>query len=102
MHTIHKRELTQDDFEYEIHQGALSHLNHIIQMRKSDKLCANEFIHTIKNHLPDGFLQKRTVNTNYSELLNIYKQRENHRLEQWHEITRWIESLPYFTELTGA
>jgi len=101
MHTIHKRKLTQDDFEYEIHEGTLSHINHLIEMKMDDKLCSDEFIHTIKNELPEGFLQKRTIDTNYAELLNIYRQRKNHRLTQWHTICDWIEQLPYFKELTG-
>jgi hypothetical protein len=101
MHTIHKRKLTQDDFEYEIHQGTLSRLNHLIELRMNDQLCSDEFIHTIKNELPEGFLQKRTINTNYAELLNIYWQRRNHRLSQWHTICDWIEQLPYLKELTG-
>ena len=53
-----------------------------------------------KRLLPASFKQKRTVNTNYAELMNIYIQRKNHRLkEEWQEVfCKWCESLPYFIE----
>lgn len=99
MHTLHRRELTQDDFEQPIPEATLNDLNMIIRMRKNKLMDSNDFIHTIKNRLPEGFLQMRTVNTNYAELANIYNQRKNHRLSQWHTICEWIEDLPYFREL---
>ena len=57
-----------------------------------------------KRLLPSSFKQKRTVNTNYAELINIYNQRKNHRLkEEWQEVfCKWCESLPYFTEFLEA
>ena len=57
-----------------------------------------------KRLLPASFKQKRTVNTNYAELMNIYLQRKNHRLkEEWQEVfCKWCESLPYFMEFVGA
>ena len=45
--------------------------------------------------LPEGFLQKRTVSTNYEQLRNIYHQRKNHRLPCWHKICGEIENLLY-------
>ena len=57
-----------------------------------------------KRLLPSSFKQKRTVNTNYAELMNIYNQRKHHRLkEEWQEIfCKWCESLPYFMEFIEA
>ena len=54
-----------------------------------------------KRILPTSFKQKRTVNTNYAELRNIYSQRKNHRLkEEWQDVfCKWVESLPYAHEL---
>lgn len=54
-----------------------------------------------KRLLSEGFLQMRTVDTNYEELRNIYFQRKNHRLkEEWQDVfCRWVESLPYAKEL---
>ena len=60
-----------------------------------------DYIIKLKNLLPESFLQKRTISTNYECLLSIYQQRNNHRLPQWQEICDWILDLPYFKELTG-
>ncbi len=102
MHTIHRRYLTQDDFEYPIGVQQLGLMNDLIAQKKAGDITGHCFIHMMKNLLPEGFLQKRTVNTNYAELLNIYFQRRHHKLDQWHTICRWIEGLPYFKELTGV
>ena len=52
-----------------------------------------------KQILPEGFIQKRTVDTNYEELYTIYRQRLNHRLSEWQVICEEIKKLPYFEEL---
>lgn len=39
---------------------------------------------------------------NYETLVNIYYARRNHKLDEWHEFCRWIESLPYAKELIIA
>ena len=54
-----------------------------------------------KRLLPEGFLQMRTLDTNYEELRNEYFQRRNHRLsEEWVDtFCRWVETLPYAAEL---
>lgn len=49
-----------------------------------------------KKLLPEGYLQLRTITTNYEEVRNIYHQRKTHRLEEWNkEFCEWVESLPY-------
>ncbi len=48
---------------------------------------------------PCGFRLTARITTNYRCLANIYKQRRNHRLPEWREFCRWIETLPYFNEL---
>ena len=102
MHTAHKRCLKQDDFEHGVEDEQLMLLNDLIARRLEGDLTSDEFIIKFKNMLPEGFLQLRTVNTNYAELLNIYKQRKNHRLKEWHVICDWILGLPYFKDLTGV
>lgn len=32
---------------------------------------------------------------------NIYRQRKNHKLDEWREVCKWIESLPYSELITG-
>lgn len=51
--------------------------------------------------LPSSYNQKRTVMLNYEVLANIYKQRKNHKLDEWTEFCKWIEQLPYSELITG-
>lgn len=45
--------------------------------------------------LPSSYNQTRNVMMNYEVLANIYKSRKNHKLDEWLEFCKWIESLPY-------
>lgn len=49
--------------------------------------------------LPESWLQTRTWTCNYQNLRNIYSQRKNHRLTEWHQFCDWIKNLPYAHEL---
>lgn len=51
--------------------------------------------------LPSSYNQKRTVMLNYEVLANIYKSRKNHKLDEWKDFCKWIESLPYSEIITG-
>lgn len=51
--------------------------------------------------LPSSYNQRRTVMLNYEVLANIYKSRNNHKLDEWREFCKWIESLPYSEIITG-
>ena len=52
--------------------------------------------------LPSSYNQKRTVMLNYEVLANIYKSRKNHKLDEWRDFCKWIESLPYSELITGV
>ena len=52
--------------------------------------------------LPSSYNQKRTVMLNYEVLANIYKSRKNHKLDEWVDFCKWIESLPYSELITGV
>ena len=49
--------------------------------------------------LPNAFLQKRTITMSYANLRNMYFQRRNHKLTEWHQFCNWIATLPYSKEL---
>lgn len=49
--------------------------------------------------LPNGWLQTRTVTMSYANFRNIYFQRKNHKLTEWHEFCELINELPYGKEL---
>lgn len=74
MHTLLRDNLTQEDFEDGIHEGFLDSLNYWRLMK--------DWV-TLKRHLPESFLQRRIVCTNYKVLQNMETQRRSHRLEEW-------------------
>lgn len=48
---------------------------------------------------PAGFQLTARLTTNYRALKTVYSQRKNHRLPEWREFCKWIETLPYAWEL---
>lgn len=108
MHTLHKRPFKLSDFylgddpmvltvkHFENH--VIPTLNWLRDLYLRDK--DYRWIIEMKRVLPESFIQRRTLNTNYEELLNIYMQRRNHRLkEEWGILLDAIEKLPYFKEM---
>ena len=51
--------------------------------------------------LPSSYNQKRTVMLNYEVLANMYKSRKNHKLDEWHILCDWMETLPMSELITG-
>ena len=46
--------------------------------------------------LPESWLQKRTITMNYENILNMYRQRKNHKLTEWSKsFCDWVKTLPY-------
>ena len=102
-----KKEIELDDFVYS--KEDINTLNFIIMELNSLRkryLETKDFNYVIrgKRLLPTSFKQKRTVNTSYAELINIYNQRKNHRLkEEWQDVfCKWCEELPYFKDFLEA
>lgn len=52
--------------------------------------------------LPSSYNQTRNVMLNYEVLANIYRQRKHHKLDEWREFCKWIESLPYSELIVGG
>jgi len=52
--------------------------------------------------LPSSYNQTRNVMMNYEVLANIYKSRKYHKLDEWREFCKWIETLPYSELIMGA
>ena len=50
--------------------------------------------------LPSSYNQTRNVMMNYEVLANIYKSRKDHKLYEWREFCKWIESLPFHELIT--
>lgn len=107
MHTIHKRDLTLDDFSYEhLIPVALDCLNETIKTINT----ARQFVVDMKlkedwwqmiQLLPSSFNQMRTIDLDYETLFSIYHQRKGHKLDEWRDFCKRIETLPYMKEFLG-
>lgn len=49
---------------------------------------------------PTGFRLTAGMTTNYRQHKTIYRQRKNHRLPEWREFCKWIETLPHSELMT--
>lgn len=100
MHTIHKRDLVQEDFEYPLPQWFLDELDCHVRAYRQDKSVVN--LLQLKNMLPEGFLQTRVWAINYKTLRNIILQRRAHRLPQWQIFCREVQAQAQHPELLPA
>lgn len=106
MHTLHKRDLTLEDFSLDgASEDAQTVLKHTLTMLNCYR---REYVETksvdawraLIQLLPSGFMQLRTVNLNYAVLRNIYHARKGHKLSEWETFRKWCESLPYSEFIT--
>jgi hypothetical protein len=107
MHKIHAKEFTLDDFSHEhlipiVEEDLKDDIDRLNFFREKyidtkDKLWWWQLIQL----LPTSYNQKRTVMLNYEVLANMYHSRENHKLDEWHDLCHWIETLPYSQLITG-
>ena len=106
MHTIHKRDLTVEDFSTDhLDEWSKTVLSRVIGLinaaRKNyvetgDK---NEWWQIIQL-LPSSFNQRRTVTMNYENVVTIIKQRSGHKLDEWREMVEVLKELPYIRAIT--
>lgn len=108
MHKITEKEFTLDDFSHEhlLESGFNNCLLYVIQclnawreryLETKDK----RFWWQIIQLLPSSYNQKATLMLNYEVLANMYHSRKNHKLDEWREFCKWIETLPYSELITG-
>lgn len=55
----------------------------------------------IMSNCPMGYQLWQPVTTNYMQLKTMYKQRKSHKLSEWREFCKWIETLPMSELITG-
>jgi hypothetical protein len=112
MHKLGHRELKKADFQDEdVDQDVLDKLNCLAKQYRDGDKKDYDLVRKMKRRLPEGFLQRADMNFNYENLLNMFKQRYNHRLAEWafdiskgptDSICNWIYSLPYMDVLIKA
>jgi hypothetical protein len=119
MHKIHAKEFELDDFSRDHLDGG-----YVCAVQGNERFASwdilnltiralnhyrKEFLETKDKYywwqmiqlLPSAYNQKRTVQLNYEVLANIYEYRKNHKLDEWVEFCKWIETLPYSEIITG-
>lgn len=105
MHKIHAKEFTLEDFSHDhMNEEALVSLQKTVDtlesLRKQYLETKDKTIwYSLIQLLPSSYNQMRTCTMNYENLVNMYHARRSHKLEEWHEVCRWIETLPYAAEL---
>lgn len=109
MHKIAAKEFTIDDFSVEhLYEDVIDRpfrdiidcLNFFrgLYIQNNDKSDWWQMIQL----LPSSYNQTRNVMLNYEVLANIYKSRKDHKLDEWREFCKWIETLPYSELITGG
>ena len=108
MHKIHSKSFELDDFSHDhLGENGLNILKNIIDelekirlsyVETKDKALWYELIQL----LPSSYNQMRTCTLNYETLVNIYRSRKNHKLDEWRSFCDWIKTLPYANEIIIA
>lgn len=119
MHKIHAKEFTIDDFS---HEHLLDREDEKLEWGERIPLYWLEYLIVILNEnrrkfletndktfwwqmiqlLPSSYNQRRTVTLNYAVLKNIFQARREHKLDEWRDFCKWIETLPYSELITGG
>ena len=104
MHKIQAKAFSRDDFSHDhMSDVALSCLDMTIscleeRRQKFVETKDKSYWYDMIQLLPSSYNQLRTVTMNYENLMNIYYARRFHKLDEWHVVCDWIESLPYAKE----
>ena len=108
MHKIHSKPFEIDDFSHDhLTENGLKVLKGLVYEMEKIRL---EYVETkdkalwydLIQLLPSSYNQMRTCTLNYETLINIYKSRKHHKLDEWRSFCKWIETLPYAKELITA
>lgn len=124
MHKIQEKEFTLEDFSCDhLISGSIETLNDTIdilndfrewylkydymnedykKLFNKEITCKKDLWWQLIQLLPSSYNQTRNVMMNYEVLANIYRQRKGHKLDEWREFCKWIESLPYSELITGV
>ena len=121
MHKITEKEFTLDDFSHEHLIDTDRETHSILLCRIPVTMVLESVIYELnynrekyletKNKLywwqiiqllPSSYNQRATLMLNYEVLRNMYHSRKNHKLDEWRDFCKWIETLPYSELITGG
>lgn len=113
MHKVMDHEFTEDDFSWDgiddevsyYRENTLRMLNHWRDLynkadQENHQKAKKKWWKRVIKFLGTAYNQKRTLMLNYEVLHNIYFSRKNHKLDEWVEFCKWIETLPYSKIIT--
>ncbi|AYA99843.1 hypothetical protein [Lachnoanaerobaculum umeaense] len=108
MHKIHSKPFEIDDFSHDhLTDNGMNVLRNLVDelekirleyVDNKDKVLWYDLIQL----LPSSYNQMRTCTLNYETLVNIYRSRKNHKLDEWRSFCDWIKTLPYSDEIIIA
>ena len=108
MHKIHSKPFEIDDFSHDhLTDNGMNVLRNIVDELEKIRL---EYVdnkdkalwYDLIQLLPSSYNQMRTCTLNYETLVNIYRSRKNHKLDEWRSFCDWIKTLPYSDEIIIA
>ena len=105
MHKIHSKEFTVNDFSLEhllsentVYFGkTLERLNNA--RRKFLDTKDKKYWWQMIQLLPSSYNQRRTIDLNFEVLLKQYRERKNHKLDEWHIYCDWIKEIALLNEI---
>ena len=108
MHKIHSKPFEIDDFSHDhLTDNGMNVLRNLVDELEKIRL---EYVdnkdkalwYDLIQLLPSSYNQMRTCTLNYETLVNIYRSRKNHKLDEWRSFCDWIKTLPYSDEIIIA
>lgn len=99
MHRITKFNIDEQVNEY-VDAEILRRFKELVEQYNNDS-CAENYLKVLYN-IPTGFKLTAAMTTNYRQLKTIYAQRRTHRLPEWREFCKWIETLPHAEFIIGG
>lgn len=96
VHRISKFDLNEQYIEY-VDPRMIEIMNEL-KDKYNETNDPEDYLRLLYNN-PCGFKLTAGMTTNYRQLKTIYQQRKDHRLPEWREFCRWVETLPYFKEI---
>ena len=100
MHRITKFDLDDQYNEYvdariiAIMKMKVAAYNTAVKNNEDQEIIKRKYLEILYSN-PAGFCLTARMTTNYRCLRNIYIQRKDHRLPEWRQFCKWIETLPY-------
>ena len=107
MHKLTSKPITMDCFETDDYIGSTKIYDRepynkdatMDDVQRYNETHDKQYWKELVRILPESWLQKRTWTANYEILRNIYFQRKNHKLSEWHSFNAMVERLPYAKDL---